>query len=114
VATYLSGSGTNILTFRYTVASGHNTNDLEYTASTALSLNGGAIKDSLGLDANLTLPTPNTTESLSYNKNIIIDTILTTISSVSSTSPTGHYNANKNINITVTFSEPVVVSGSPV
>jgi len=113
-ATYLSGSGTNILTLRYTVASGHNTNDLEYTATTALSLNGGTIKDSLGLDANLTLPTPNTTGSLSHNKNIIIDTILPTISSVSSTSPTGHYNANKNINITVTFSEPVVVSGSPV
>ncbi len=113
-ASYLSGSGSNILVFRYTVASGHNTADLDYTSTTALSLSGGSIKDSLGLNATLTLPAVASTGSLGYNKNIVIDTVAPTVISVSSSTTPGHYNENKNIGITVTFSEPVVVSGSPV
>jgi len=41
VASYLSGTGTNTLTFRYTVAAGDSSLDLDYLSITALSLSGG-------------------------------------------------------------------------
>ena len=71
---YASGSGSDTLIFTYTVASDHNTADLEYVSTNALSLNGGTIKDSVGNDAILTLPAPGTSGSLSFNKDIIIHT----------------------------------------
>ncbi len=60
VAKYVSGSGTNTLTFDYTVASGQNTPDLDYALTTALSLSGGTIADSSGNAAILTLPATGT------------------------------------------------------
>jgi ribosomal protein L6P/L9E len=45
LATYTSGSGTNTLTFTYTVQQGDNTPDLQVTG---LNLNGGTIQDSAG------------------------------------------------------------------
>ena len=47
-ATYTGGSGSNALTFSYTVASGQNTPDLTVTG---LSDNGGTIKDGAGNSA---------------------------------------------------------------
>ena len=44
-----------MLTFHYTVAIGDSANDLDYSSNLALSLNGGTIQDSNGLDANLIL-----------------------------------------------------------
>ena len=41
---YSSGSNLSTLTFNYTVASGDNSNDLDYSNNTALSLNGGRLK----------------------------------------------------------------------
>ena len=43
VVNFLSGSGTATLTFRYTVQAGDTSSDLDYTATTALALNGGTI-----------------------------------------------------------------------
>ena len=51
-ATYVSGSGTNALTFSYTVAAGQNTADL---MATAVNLNGATITDGAGNAANLSL-----------------------------------------------------------
>ena len=51
-ATYTGGSGTDALTFSYTVAAGQNTAAL---AATALNLNGATITDSGGNAANLSL-----------------------------------------------------------
>ena len=45
VVNYTSGSGTNTLTFTYTVAAGHTSADLDYVSTTSLALNGGTIKD---------------------------------------------------------------------
>src|SRR5262249_45454959 len=60
-AQYLSGSGTNTLTFHYVVGSGENSLDLGYTSTSALGLNGGTIVGSGGSTAaDLTLPTPGT------------------------------------------------------
>jgi hypothetical protein len=78
-ASYASGSGTGTLTFHYIVAVGDSATDLDYTSNTALSLNGGTIQDSTGLDANLTLPAPGSPGSLGANKNIKVDGIVPTV-----------------------------------
>ncbi|WP_221405252.1 hypothetical protein, partial [Roseivirga seohaensis] len=44
-ADYTSGSGSNTLTFNYTVQSGDVSADLDYVATNSLTLNGGTIKD---------------------------------------------------------------------
>ena len=74
VVNYASGSGSNTLTFTYTISSGHNSSDLDYKATSSLSLNGGTIKDAGDNSATLTLPSPGATGSLGANKAIIIDT----------------------------------------
>ncbi|KOF01322.1 hypothetical protein OB69_18210, partial [Roseivirga seohaensis subsp. aquiponti] len=48
---YSSGTGTNTLTFNYTVQMGDESADLDYKATNALTLNGGTIKDAAGNDA---------------------------------------------------------------
>ena len=75
-ANYASGSGTNILTFIYTVVSGENSSKLDYTSSTSLSLNGGKILDPSATAAVLTLAAPGASGSLSFSKNIVINTSL--------------------------------------
>src|SRR5204863_511081 len=62
------------LTFDYAVVSGDASNDLDYTSTGALTLNGGTIKDAAGNNATLTLPAPGAAGSLGANKNIVIDT----------------------------------------
>ncbi|MCE9562204.1 MAG: FG-GAP-like repeat-containing protein [Planctomycetes bacterium] len=110
-ATYVSGSGTNTLTFNYVVGAGQNTADLDYTSITALALNGATIKDTAnGLTATLTLPAPGTTGSLGANKDIIIDTTAPVITSVTSTTADGFYKVGATINVTVNFSESVTLS----
>jgi hypothetical protein len=78
-ATYVSRSGSNTLVFNYTVQTGDMSNDLDYVATSSLTLNGGTIEDAVGNNAILTLPSPAAAGSLSANKNIIIAT-LTSIS----------------------------------
>jgi len=74
IATYLSGSGTSVLRFVYTVSSGHTTSDLDYQAQSSLSLAGGTITTTDDTAANLTLPSPGAAGSLSANSDIRIDT----------------------------------------
>jgi len=74
-AAYLSGSGSSTLTFRYTVQAGDSSADLDVYSSSALTLNGGAIKATVGgTDATLTLPSPGAVGSLGANKAIVLDT----------------------------------------
>ena len=74
-ADYVSGSGGATLIFTYTVVDNDATADLDYTGTSALTLNGGTIQDSIGVDAVLTLAAPAATNSLGANKAIIIDGI---------------------------------------
>ena len=106
VADYASGSGSTTLTFNYTVASGHSSNDLEYVSTTALTLNGGTITDAPGNAALLTLPSPGTGTSLSSTKDIVVDGIIPTLSSLSPLD--GATNASPNSNFILSFSENVV------
>ncbi|MGL6646043.1 cadherin domain-containing protein, partial [Aeromonas caviae] len=71
---YVSGSGSNTLTFNYTVQAGDTSADLDYLSSVALGLNGGTIRDAAGNNATLTLPTPGGAGSLGANEAIVIDT----------------------------------------
>ena len=70
-ATYTGGSGTTTLTFKCAVASGDSSPDLDYASTAALVLNGGSIKDALGMVVTLTLPATGS-DGLA-KQNIVID-----------------------------------------
>lgn len=108
-ATYTAGSGTSALTFTYTIASGDGSTRLDYDNINSLELNGGTIKDSFGFNAGLQLPTAN----YLGNKYLVVDTAAPTVLSVTSSSADGHYRAGQSVQIQITFSENVWVSGSP-
>ena len=82
VARYSSGSESVILTFNYIVQEDDLTSRLEYISTSALSLNGGSIKDLQSKDADITLPEPGSDNSLSSNKDIYIDGIIPTTGNV--------------------------------
>ncbi len=71
---YSTGSGSTTIEFEYVVEAWQTSSDLDYTATTALSLNGGTIRDAGGNDLVLTLPAPGAAGSLAANKDIVIDT----------------------------------------
>ncbi|MCB1148131.1 MAG: hypothetical protein KDK38_15130, partial [Leptospiraceae bacterium] len=72
---YISGSGTDTLTFIYTVQAGDINTDLDYASTGALSLNGATIRDTVNKDAILTLPTPGAAGSLAYSKDLNISAL---------------------------------------
>ncbi|MCP4710977.1 MAG: hypothetical protein GY869_20325, partial [Planctomycetes bacterium] len=74
-AYYSTGSGTDALTFLYTVAAGDSVSTLAYWSEWALELNGGRIWDIMGNDAILTLPAPGTPGSLSGNIVLSLDIV---------------------------------------
>ncbi|MGY4515788.1 autotransporter domain-containing protein [Lysobacter sp. HA18] len=113
VANYTGGTGTTALTFTYIVQAGDTATDLDYVGSTALALNGGTLRNSSAVDALLTLPPPGGFGSLGSNKNIVIDGVFPTISSVSSSTANGTYKAGDVIAIRVSMSEAVTVTGTP-
>ncbi len=76
-ANYVSGSGAT-LTFSYVVGAGQSSAHLDYSSTSALTLNGGTIMSG-GTPAALTLPSPGAAGSLSANKSISIDTAAPTV-----------------------------------
>ncbi len=113
VVDYASGSGTSTLTFTYTIAAGHTSNDLDYWSTTALALNSGSIKDSVGNDATLTLAAPAAANSLGANKAIVIDTSAPSVTGVTASTSDGTYGIGQAVSIQVSFSEAVTVTGTP-
>ena len=110
---YSSGSGSSTLTFTYTVGAGDTSADLDYNATTSLTLNGGTISDTATNNATLTLASPGAAGSLGNAKDIVIDTTAPTVSGVNSSTANGSYTTGQSVTITVGFSEPVTVTGSP-
>ncbi len=100
---YTSGSGTDVLTFNYTVKAGDVSADLDYVSTTALLLNSGTIKAGL-IDALLTLPTPGAINSLGANKALVIDGVVPTVIISSTAGNPGNTNP---IPVKVVFSESV-------
>ncbi len=113
VLDYASGTGTNTLTFNYTVAAGHTSSDLAYQSTGALALNGGTIRDAANNNATLTLPTIGAAGSLDFNKALVIDTTAPTVTNVTTALANGTYKAGQVIDIEVVFSEAVNVTGTP-
>ena len=103
-ATYVSGSGTNTLSFSYTVQAGDSNNDLDYQSTAALTLNGATIRDAGSLDAIVTLPTVGAAGSLGANKALEIDGIRPTASIVVADTA---LKIGETSLVTVTFSEAV-------
>jgi VCBS repeat-containing protein len=112
-ATYQSGSGTNQLTFGYTVQAGDTSADLDYLSSGALTLNGGTIQDGLGNNATLTLAAPGTAGSLGANKNVVIDTAAPVVTNVSSNAAAGTYKIGQSISIRIEINEATNIVGGP-
>ncbi|RZP29913.1 T9SS type A sorting domain-containing protein [bacterium] len=113
VASYSIGSGTNTLSFIYTIIAGHENSDLEYNSSTAFSLNNSVIQDLAGNNVSLTLPTVGETGSLATNKDIVIDGVFAMVDSVSAITANGYFKAGDTLNITVHFDENVNVTAIP-
>lgn len=113
VVDYTSGSGTQTLTFNYTVQAGDTASDLDYISSTALALHAGTIRDSAGNPAVLDLATPGAALSLGSAKNLVVDTTAPAVLNVA-VPPNGTYRPDDELDFTVQFSESVNVTGTPV
>lgn len=99
--------------FSYTVATGDSDDDGIAIGANKLSLNEGTIKDAVGNDATLT---HSAVSADSDHKVDSSDTTAPTVSSVAITSDPGDddtYGNGDSIQVTVTFSEDVTVTGTP-
>ncbi|MCX7262294.1 MAG: Ig-like domain-containing protein, partial [Burkholderiales bacterium] len=96
LATYLSGTGTNALTFITTVTAGQNDSNGVAIASNALSLNGATLQDANG--SNVTI----TSVVVADNAKYLVDTTRPT---VAITSDTVTLNSSQTATFTFTFSE---------
>ena len=81
LADYSSGSGSDTLTFNYTVSAGNTSDDLDYSATNAINfvVSGSTIKDAEGNQTYAFLFNPGAEGSLGYNKDIVIDTAVGTV-----------------------------------
>lgn len=105
VLDYLSGSGTDTLTFTYTVQAGDSSADLDYASTSALSLNGGTIKDGANQNAILTLAAPGAAGSLGANKALVVDGVRPVATSI--TLSDTNLRIGETATVTITFAEAV-------
>jgi len=104
-ASYTGGSGSNALTFSYTVAAGQNTSDLTVTG---LALNGATIYDGAGNNSVLSGAVRNPAGTLK------VDTKAPVVTKVVAFPATGDITTGHTARITLDMSEAVSVGGSPV
>ncbi len=97
-ASYVSGTGTNALTFAYSVLSGE-TAPNGITVGSSIILNGGSIKDAVTNAATLTL------NNVASTTNVDVDTIPPTVTSITTAGANPNNAASETF--TVTFSEAV-------
>lgn len=71
-AYFLSVTSSTIMRFGYIVGATHVNSDLDYSSTSALSLNSATISDSAANTATLSLPTPGSASSLGGQKNLDI------------------------------------------
>jgi len=114
-ATYLSGSNSDTLVFRYTVQEDDDSLDLDYVTINSLDLNGSTIKDVSGNDANINLFVPGQAGSLGANKNIIVDALKPTLDDIVLTTEwIGEKDVGSNkFLITIVFSEAMNTGINP-
>ncbi|WP_198401824.1 DUF4347 domain-containing protein [Zobellella denitrificans] len=107
-ASYVSGSGSNTLSFSYTVQAGDLSADLDYHSTGALTLNGATIRNATSDDALTTLPALGGADSIAGQHDILIDGVAPTVGSVS-VPANGTYVAGENLDFTVNFDDAVLV-----
>ncbi|WP_435674005.1 beta strand repeat-containing protein [Pseudomonas denitrificans (nom. rej.)] len=110
-AQYLGGSGSNVLSFLYTVQAGDQSADLNIAGVGALSLNGARIFNARLDDAFSDLPDPASIDSLASRANLVIDGVAPVVNSVT-VPANGTYVAGQNLDFVVNFSENVIVDTS--
>jgi len=103
-ASYVSGSGTSALVFRYPVPAGDYYDNDGITVG-ALGLNGGSLRDAAGNPATLTL------NSVGSTAGVLVDGRSPAVSSVSVPAD-AIYAAGQSLSFTVTFDELVTVNTS--
>lgn len=103
-APYVGGTGTTSLEFKYTVVNGDLASNGIVMPST-ITLDGATIKDNPGNNATLTFTPPVTS-------GIKVDAVAPVISGIP-TATSGNYTTGQNIDISIPYSENVVVTGSP-
>ena len=107
-ASYLSGSGSQSITYRYTVGSAgsEDSSDLDVSAFNA----GDAIGTLLGKSLSTSLPSSN----LAINKDIIIDTTAASISSIRliDSETNTQFGPSDTVDIVVTFNDPITTATS--
>ena len=106
MASYVSGSGSSSLTFRYTITSGESDNDgIQLATGNTVALNSGIIHDVAGNNwvlAAMTVP------SLAL---VLVDAFEPTVTMVTTTQ--GQYTSGVSVVLTATFDQAVTVSGIP-
>lgn len=107
VANYVSGTGTRSLSFHYTIVAADN--DSDGVTFQSIALNGGTLTfDNQGVIENCS-----TTLSSTTFAGVIIDNAGPTVSGFALATLSGFYNVGEKISFTVTFNEPVYVTGAP-
>ena len=104
-AVYTGGSGTPTLQFGYVVAAGENDADGVVLAQSIVLSGSAAIRDGAGADAATTLPAVDT-------RGVLVDTVPPVLRSVTAPVPR-IYASGEKLSFTVTFSEPMAVTGAP-
>jgi hypothetical protein len=104
-ADYLSGGGSAVLSFRYTVGSGDVDTD-NIAVGTTIDLNGsGTIKDTIGNSATLTYTAPSLV-------GVLVDGIVPFVTAMN-VPANAYYTVGSNLDFTTTFSETVSVTNTP-
>ncbi|MBC8401431.1 MAG: hypothetical protein H8E14_08085, partial [Candidatus Marinimicrobia bacterium] len=117
----LSSLAGSALTFRYTVAEGEYSEDLNYNSTTSLALNSGTIRDAAGNDATLTLPATASENSIAVSYAVVIDGVSPLAFITGSVTVTGGTvvegywnNTNTNVSIIVPIANDVSLEGGVV
>ncbi|WP_205313735.1 beta strand repeat-containing protein, partial [Rheinheimera maricola] len=100
-ATYISGSGTSAILFRYTVLAGDN--DTDGISIGTLVANGGTLRDAVNNDATLTL------NSVGATTGVLVDASAPTVASVT-VPANATYISGQNLDFTINFNENVTVN----
>jgi len=110
-ATYMSGDNSTALVFQYTIQSGDNDTNGISIGTNALALNSGTIRDASGNYAG-----PIVSGFITHNNatsNYIVDNTAPTVSSETMSGTAGEYSLGHTYSVTATFSESVIVVGTP-
>ncbi|RYZ54966.1 MAG: hypothetical protein EOP07_15045 [Proteobacteria bacterium] len=107
---FSAGSGTNTISGSFTTSSGYSTPDMDYVNTSSLA---GTYTDAAGNTSQKVLPTPGAAGSLGANKAIVVDAVPPTVTNITSTLANGAYGPGNIVDIQLTFSKVVNVTGTP-